>query len=100
MQDASAAPADLAACVPWFAGGALLLCEMLMDESGTSPPEVLLQSLNMLAQTYGRERKLSEYSHLLETAGFTRIEGKKSGAYLDAILAYKTQPGEHDAAGI
>eukprot|EP00775_Hariotina_reticulata_P007296 gene7296-7509_t len=81
-------------------GGALLICEMLLDESGTSPPEVLLQSLNMLAQTYGRERKLSEYCHVLETAGFRKIEGKKTGAYLDAILAYKTLPGEHDAAGI
>jgi hypothetical protein len=71
------------------AGGALLLCEMLLDESGTSPPEVLLQSLNMLTQTHGRERKLSEYSHLLETAGFRRIEGRKTGSYLDAVIAYK-----------
>jgi hypothetical protein len=73
---------------------------MLMDESGTSPPEVLLQSLNMLTQTYGRERKLSEYSHLLETAGFRKIEGKKTGAYLDVVLAYKTHPAEYGAAGI
>lgn len=61
------------------AGGALLLAEMLLDEDGTSPPEVLLQSLNMLTQTHGRERKLSEYSHLLESVGFTRVEGKKTG---------------------
>ena len=74
------------------AGGALLVCEMLLDESGTSPPEVLLQSLNMLAQTHGRERKLSEYSHLLETAGFTKVEGKKTGSYLDAVLAVKEHP--------
>jgi hypothetical protein len=28
-------------------------------------------------------------SHLLETAGFRRIEGKKTGSYLDAVIAYK-----------
>lgn len=64
-----------------------------MDESGTSPPEVLLQSLNMLAQTHGRERKLSEYCHLLETAGFKRIKAKKTGTYLDAVIAFKDRPG-------
>ncbi|KAF6262802.1 O-methyltransferase-domain-containing protein [Scenedesmus sp. NREL 46B-D3] len=74
-------------------GGALLLCEMLLDEAGTSPPEVLLQSLNMLAQTHGRERRLSEYSHLLEAAGFRRIRGKKTGSYLDAVIAYKDALG-------
>lgn len=95
-----AASTDLAALGLCCAGGALLICEMLLDESGTSPPEVLLQSLNMLAQTYGRERKLSEFCHLLETAGFRKIEGKKTGAYLDVILAYKTLPGEQDAAGV
>lgn len=69
-----------------------------MDESGTSPPEVLLQSLNMLTQTHGRERKLSEYCHLLETAGFKRIEGKKTGTYLDVVIAYKDKPSEDGRA--
>jgi hypothetical protein len=31
--------------------GALLLCGILLDKSGTSPSEVLLQSLNMLSTT-------------------------------------------------
>jgi hypothetical protein len=62
-------------------GGALLVAEMLLDEGGTSPPEVLLQSLNMLAQTHGRERRLSEYRTLLEEAGFKDVQGKKTGGY-------------------
>lgn len=87
----------IAVAVAAAAGGALLLCEMLLDESGTSPPEVLLQSLNMLTQTHGRERKLTEYCHLLETVGFNRIEGKKTGTYLDVVIAYKDQQGHgHD----
>lgn len=70
-------------------GGALLICEMLLAEDGTSPPEVLLQSLNMLAQTHGRERRLSEYAHLCAAAGFCRVEGRRTGSYLDAVIAYK-----------
>ena len=61
------------------AGGALLVAEMLLDEGGTSPPEVLLQSLNMLAQTHGRERSLSQYRALLESLGFSNVQGKKTG---------------------
>jgi hypothetical protein len=72
--------AAVPSCCAGRSGGALLLAEMLLDECGTSPPEVLLQSLNMLTQTHGRERKLSEYSHLLEAAGFRNIQGKKTGA--------------------
>jgi acetylserotonin N-methyltransferase len=72
-------------------GGALLICEMLLDEGGTSPPEVLLQALNMLTQTHGRERKASEYCHLLETTGFTDITSKRTGTYLDVVMAYKRQ---------
>jgi hypothetical protein len=53
---------------------------MLLDEGGTSPPEVLLQSLNMLTQTHGRERSLSQFKALLESVGFRNIQGKKTGA--------------------
>jgi acetylserotonin N-methyltransferase len=48
-----------------------------------------MQSLNMLVVTEGRERTLSEYRALLEEAGFTSVEGRITGAPLDAILAIK-----------
>lgn len=62
------------------AGGAVLVAEMLLDESGTTPLEVLLQDLNMLTQTHGRERRLSEYTALLTAAGFSRVSGRRTGA--------------------
>lgn len=43
----------------------------------------------MLVQTGGTERKFSEYKSLLESAGFKDVEVKKTGQYLDAILAVK-----------
>jgi len=69
--------------------GAVLVCEMLLDEDGCGPTETLLQSLNMLVQTGGKERKFSEYEAILKSVGFVDISCKKTGQYLDAILAIK-----------
>jgi hypothetical protein len=79
--------------LPVCAGGALLVAEMLLDEGGTSPPEVLLQSLNMLTQTHGRERKLSEYSHMLESVGFRNIQGKKTGGKVVSVQSFLREAG-------
>ncbi len=65
-------------------GGAILIAEKLLDEQKTGPTSALLQSLNMLVCTEGRERTLSEYRELLEAAGFEKVEGRVTGAYLDA----------------
>jgi O-methyltransferase domain len=62
---------------------------MLLDEDQTSPAAALLQSLSMLTQAVGRERTLSQYTSLLQAAGFERVSGVKTGAYLDAVLAEK-----------
>jgi acetylserotonin O-methyltransferase len=69
------------------AGGALLICEKLLNEDGVGPLPANLQSLNMLVVTEGRERSLSEYERLLRLGGFTQIEGRRTGTYLDAVLA-------------
>jgi len=45
----------------------------------------------MLVCTEGKERTLSEYARLLETAGFREIQGRRTGSPLDAILAIKPQ---------
>jgi acetylserotonin N-methyltransferase len=71
------------------AGGALLIAEKLVDEEKTGPVPALMQSLNMLVVTEGRERSLSEYRALLEEAGFSAVEGCQTGTPLDAILAVK-----------
>lgn len=70
-------------------GGGLLIAEKLLkeDRSGTIATQV--QSLNMLVCTEGRERTLNEYSALLRGAGFRDIQGRVTGAPLDAMLAIK-----------
>ncbi len=69
--------------------GALLIAERLLDEDKTGPLNALAQSLNMLVCVEGKERTLSEYTALLQKAGFTTVRGKKTGAPLDAVLATK-----------
>jgi len=70
-------------------GGALLIAERLINEDRRAPVAAHMQSLNMLVCTEGRERSLSEYAALLRDAGFAKIEGRVTGAPLDAILAEK-----------
>lgn len=71
------------------AGGGLLIAEKLLAEDKSGPVPALMQSLNMLVCTEGRERTLSEYRALLEAAGFQDVEGRVTGAPLDAVLALK-----------
>jgi acetylserotonin O-methyltransferase len=69
--------------------GALLIAEKLIDEDRRGPVGAHMQSLNMLVCTEGRERTLSEYTSLLHDAGFTKVQGRVTGAPLDAVLAEK-----------
>lgn len=70
-------------------GGGVLIAEKLLNEDKSGPTSAQLQSLNMLVCTEGRERTLSEYRKLLEDAGFRNVEGKFTGAPLDAIFALR-----------
>ena len=70
-------------------GGALLIAEKLLDDDKQGPLPATLQSLNMLICTEGRERSLPEYRELLVTAGFSSVEGRRTGSAVDAILAVK-----------
>jgi acetylserotonin N-methyltransferase len=71
------------------AGGALLVAEKLLDDDRAGPPWAVLQSLNMLVCTEGKERTLAEYEALLHSAGFGRVEGRRTPTPLDAVLAIK-----------
>lgn len=73
------------------AGGALLIAEKLLDEDKSGPLAAHLQSLNMLVCTEGRERTLTEYATLLRDSGFVAVEGRRTGAPLDAVLATKAE---------
>jgi acetylserotonin N-methyltransferase len=70
-------------------GGGLLIAEKLLNEDRSGSVATQMQSLNMLVCTEGRERALSEYSTLLGNAGFGEINGRITGAPLDAVLALK-----------
>lgn len=70
-------------------GGGLLIAEMLLDDDKCGPVDAHMQSLNMLVCTEGRERSLAEYRALLEEAGFRDVQGRRTGAPLDAVLAIK-----------
>lgn len=67
-------------------GGGLLIAEKLLEPDYVSGH---MQSLNMLIVTEGRERTPSEYEMLLRAAGFSKVESRRTGAPLDAILAIK-----------
>jgi acetylserotonin N-methyltransferase len=70
-------------------GGGLLIGEKILWEDGVGPRWALMQSLNMIVCTEGRERTLSEYGKLLDKAGFRYAEGVRTQVPLDGILAIK-----------
>ncbi|HXE15519.1 MAG TPA: class I SAM-dependent methyltransferase [Bryobacteraceae bacterium] len=70
-------------------GGGLLIAESLLDEDHSGPLPALMQHLNMLICTEGKERSCSEYKLLLESVGFRSVECRRTGTFLDAVLARK-----------
>jgi acetylserotonin O-methyltransferase len=76
-------------CQALPAGGALLVGEAVLDDDRTGPEYAIMQSLNMLVCTEGKERSHAEYHGLLLKAGFATVELKRTGTALDAILALK-----------
>jgi acetylserotonin O-methyltransferase len=71
-------------------GGGILLAEKLLHEDQAGPVSSQLQSLNMLVCTEGKERTLTEYRLLLESAGFHNVLGHFTGCPLDAVFATKS----------
>ena len=76
-------------CEALPAGGALLIAEKLLDEDKSGPTPAHMQSLNMLVCTEGRSAPWPNIRALLRGAGFTSIEGRRTGALVDAVLATK-----------
>jgi len=75
------------------AGGSLLIAEKLLNDDKTGPEWAVLQSLNMLVCTEGKERTLAEYSALLEPVGFHEIIAVRTASPTDLILATKPEAG-------
>jgi acetylserotonin O-methyltransferase len=70
-------------------GGGILIVEALLNEDRSGPVYALMQDLNMLVCTDGRERTFDEYRALLEAAGFTNVQYKRTGTPVDAVFATK-----------
>lgn len=70
-------------------GGGLLLAEKLLNDDRCGPRWAVMQDLNMLTCTEGRERTLGDYRTLLERAGFTNVQGHVTPRPIDAVLAIK-----------
>lgn len=64
----------------------MLVAEIVLDETRTSPSTAVLQSLSM---TEGKQRSGLEYKQLLEKHGFSRVQTKITGNLLDVILCFK-----------
>lgn len=69
--------------------GALLVAETLVDDDRSGPVSTLMQDLNMLVCTDGRERTEAQYSALLRGAGFSTVQFRRTDSLVDAILAIK-----------
>ena len=70
-------------------GGAVLVVEKVLTDDRAGPRWALMQDLNMLACTEGRERTLSEYEELLTKVGFADVKGCRTSGPADAVLAVK-----------
>jgi 3-hydroxy-5-methyl-1-naphthoate 3-O-methyltransferase len=51
-------------------GGAVLICELVVDDDKTGPVPAALMSLNMLVETEGRNYTAAEYGNWLTEVGF------------------------------
>lgn len=72
-------------------GGAILIAEKLLLDDKTGPRWAQMQNLNMLTCTEGKERTLGEYETLLKQAGFDDVQGCRTNAPLDAVMAIKKE---------
>ena len=70
-------------------GGAILVAEKLLHHDKAGPEWAVLQSLNMLICTEGKERTLAEYETLLTQVGFTNVTAVRTGSPLDVVMASK-----------
>lgn len=70
-------------------GGGLLIAEALLHDDHTGPLYAVMQDINMLVCTDGRERTPAEYRSLLAGAGFANPDYRRTGSLVDAMFATK-----------
>lgn len=70
-------------------GGAILVCEKLLEEEKTGPLFTALMDLHMLVSTGGEEHTASEYRAWMEQAGFQDVQFKHLRGNRDLAIGYK-----------
>ena len=70
-------------------GGTILVCEKLLNETGTGPLLTNLMDLHALVSTGGQERSATVYGQWLEQAGFTGTEVRLLEGNRDLVIARK-----------
>ncbi|MEY9997617.1 hypothetical protein ABIE67_009736 [Streptomyces sp. V4I8] len=73
--------------------GCIVIAEAFIDDGRGGPQSAALMNLNMLIETYGRNRSVKEYASWLLDSGFTKIEhvkfSVKAAGANGAIIGYK-----------
>jgi hypothetical protein len=70
-------------------GGRIMLHEMLLDDSGVSPPHTVTFSLLMAMGTKGQQFSFPQLRDLLSQAGFTDITWQPSYGYYSIVTGFK-----------
>jgi len=70
-------------------GGAVIIVEKVLHDDKSGPEWAVLQSLNMLVCTEGKERTLGEYEQVLTKAGFSNITCVRTAVPVDVVMAMK-----------
>ena len=70
-------------------GGAILVCEKLLDNGRTGPLLTTLMDLHVLVSTGGQERTAQEYRGWMESAGFQDVAVRLLNGNRDMLIGYK-----------
>jgi len=70
-------------------GGGIFIGEKVLHDDKAGPEWAVLQSLNMLVCTEGKERTAGEYETLLTEIGFTDVKVYRTPSPLDLVFAVK-----------
>ena len=70
-------------------GGGVFIGEKVLHNDKAGPEWAVLQSLNMLVCTEGKERTVGEYEALLTKIGFTNVTAYRTPSPLDVVFAVK-----------
>jgi acetylserotonin N-methyltransferase len=67
----------------------VMIAEKVIAETRDGPEWAVMQSINMLICTEGKERTLTEYDALLTAHGFRNVQCMRTHGPLDVVTAVK-----------